>query len=61
MAKYEVVFPIISGWQVFSVKAENKEQATELVLSGGPFDSVEYDDVEVGFDSNLAEVDLIEE
>lgn len=58
MQTYEVAFPIVSGYQVFTVKAKSEDEAVEKCLAGQGGDSA-LEDVEADFDSNLAIVDEI--
>jgi hypothetical protein len=50
--EYEVAFPVVSGWRVYTVLAKDEEAATNKVLAGD-IDG-EYEDLEVNYDSNLA-------
>ena len=55
MPIYEVTFPIIRGFEVIQVEANDKNDAIQQVLEGNIIDT-EYARVETDFDSNLAEV-----
>jgi hypothetical protein len=56
--KYEVSFPILRGFSVYEVDTDSPDEAIQDVLSGN-CEFVEYDKVEVDFDSNLADVEEI--
>lgn len=58
MPKFEVAFPIISGFNVFTVEAETPEEATQKVLDG-ECECSEYDCVEVNFDPDFADITKI--
>lgn len=55
MPIYEVTFPIIRGFEVIQVEANDKNDAIQQALQGNIIDT-EYARVETDFDSNLAEV-----
>jgi hypothetical protein len=55
MPIYEVTFPIIRGFEVIEVEAENENDAIQQALNGNILDT-EYTRIETDFDRNLATV-----
>lgn len=56
MKVFTVAFPT-SGYQVFTVEAENEELALEKVLAGECETETEFQCMETDFDSNLADIE----